>query len=119
MHLTTMCRAAAAVTMLCTIGALPADEMPPRPFSGLDWRQDLVLDTDKIRAVLGYEEPVGNVTWAGFDAGPFGFAFRRVGSPLEYGLTISGSTVRIGSCIAAAASAPLPYAAMRSFMRLR
>ena len=40
------------------IVTLPADEMPPRPFSGLDWRQDLALDTTKIRTVLGYTEPV-------------------------------------------------------------
>jgi nucleoside-diphosphate-sugar epimerase len=36
----------------------PAEEMPPRPFSGLDWRQSIVLDSTKIRTVLGYEEPV-------------------------------------------------------------
>ncbi|MEX1007716.1 MAG: NAD-dependent epimerase/dehydratase family protein [Acidimicrobiia bacterium] len=36
----------------------PAGEMPPRPFSGLDWRQDLTLETAKIRTVLGYTEPV-------------------------------------------------------------
>jgi len=33
-------------------------EMSPRPFSGLDWRQDLVLDTTKIRVDLGYDEVV-------------------------------------------------------------
>ena len=51
-------RIAAVVGWHGEIVTLPADEMPPRPFSGLDWRQDLALDTGKIRGVLGYTEPV-------------------------------------------------------------
>lgn len=49
---------AAAVGWHGEIVTRPADKMPPRPFSGLDWRQDLTLDTTKIRRVLGYAEPV-------------------------------------------------------------
>jgi nucleoside-diphosphate-sugar epimerase len=37
---------------------LPPAEMPVRPFSNLDWRQDLVLDTAKIRAALSYSEVI-------------------------------------------------------------
>jgi hypothetical protein len=39
---------------------------------------------------FGYAEPSGLVSWAGFDAGESTFAWRTVGEPIEYGLTISG-----------------------------
>jgi nucleoside-diphosphate-sugar epimerase len=51
-------RIAAVVGWSGSVVTLPTDEMPPRPFSGLDWRQDLVLDTTKIRVDLGYDEVV-------------------------------------------------------------
>jgi nucleoside-diphosphate-sugar epimerase len=51
-------RIAAVVGWHGSLVTLPTDEMPPRPFSGLDWRQDLVLDTTKIRVDLGYDEVV-------------------------------------------------------------
>jgi hypothetical protein len=38
----------------------------------------------------GFASPSGNVAFAAFDAGPWGFAWKRVGSTLEYGLAISG-----------------------------
>jgi nucleoside-diphosphate-sugar epimerase len=51
-------RIAAVVGWHGAVVTFPPDEMPPRPFSGLDWRQDLVLDTTKIRIALGYTEVV-------------------------------------------------------------
>ena len=51
-------RIAAVVGWHGEIVTLRADEIPARPFSGLDWRQDLALDTTKIRTVLGYTQPI-------------------------------------------------------------
>ncbi|MDX1532170.1 MAG: NAD-dependent epimerase/dehydratase family protein [Rhodothermales bacterium] len=51
--------------------AVPGDGLPAPLRQPLDWRQDLVLDTGRIRAELGYAEPVGRaealrrtVAWA-------------------------------------------------------
>ncbi|NUQ79624.1 MAG: CehA/McbA family metallohydrolase [Polyangiaceae bacterium] len=46
-----------------------------------------------VTAEYGYEEPSGDVAWAGFDSGPWGFAWRTPGNPIEYGLTVSGFTL--------------------------
>ena len=51
-------RIAAVVGWHGEVVTLPPEVMPPRPFSDLDWRQDLVLDTTRIRDQLGYAEVV-------------------------------------------------------------
>jgi nucleoside-diphosphate-sugar epimerase len=41
------------------ITAVPADQLPPSLRMPFDWRQDLVVDTSRIRSELGYAEQTG------------------------------------------------------------
>jgi hypothetical protein len=41
--------------------AVPAGELPEDPYSTLDFSQDLVMDTRRIRDELGYAEVVAGV----------------------------------------------------------
>jgi hypothetical protein len=45
----------------------------------------------------GYSTPKGFVEWAGFDAGPWSFAWRAADGPIEYGLEQSGFTLFFGA----------------------
>ncbi len=45
----------------------------------------------------GYAEPSGDVAWAGFESGPWGFAWRTPENPIQYGLTVSGFSLFWGN----------------------
>jgi len=46
--------------------------------------------TQLVTLESGYGKPRNQTAWAGFDGGAFGFAWRTIGKPIDYGISQSG-----------------------------